>query len=241
MPSPARRQPWAGLAWPARCEVCRAWPARPVCADCEARFAAARPRCRLCALLVPAGQPVCGACLHRPPPWAACHAAVTWGYPWDGLIGRFKFGGEPGWAGTLADLLLRDATVRAAVDAAAWLVPMPLAPARLAARGYNQAHALARRLRPGRSLPGAVVRQRETTPQAGLDHDRRLTNLRGAFRPGPQADHLRGQSVVLVDDVMTTGASLMAVAGVLQGLGAGPITCVVLARTEDSGRQAPQG
>lgn len=241
MPTPARRQPWAGTAWPARCEVCRTWPARPVCADCEARFAAPRPRCRLCALLVPEGQPVCGACLRQPPPWSACHAAVTWGYPWDGLIARFKFAGQPGWAGNLAGLLLRDAAVQEAVGAAAWLVPMPLAPARLAARGYNQAHQLARRLGPGRSLPGAVIRQRETTPQAGLDHDRRLANLRGAFGPGPQAGRLRGQAVVLVDDVMTTGASLAAVTGVLGALGAGPVTCVVLARTEDSGRPSRQG
>jgi predicted amidophosphoribosyltransferase len=64
---------------------------------------------------------------------------VSYGYPWSGLVGRFKFGGEPGWADSFAALLLRDPAARALVAGARWLLPMPLARERLAGRGYNQA------------------------------------------------------------------------------------------------------
>jgi predicted amidophosphoribosyltransferase len=104
----------------------------------RARFAPPRHRCARCALPFPTPSAV-RRCLREPPPLDACHAAVSYGYPWSGLVGRFKFGGEPGWADTFAALLLRDAGRRALVDDARWLVPMPLSRQRLASRGFNQA------------------------------------------------------------------------------------------------------
>jgi len=83
---------------PSRCAVCGAWPARPVCEGCVGRFAPPVHRCRLCALPLPEATSTCGACLREPPPLDACHAAVAYAYPWSGLVGRFKFSGEPGWA-----------------------------------------------------------------------------------------------------------------------------------------------
>jgi ComF family protein len=160
---------------------------------------------------------------------------VSYGYPWSGLIGRFKFGSEPGWADTFAALLLRDAGARALVDEARWLVPMPLSRQRLASRGFNQAHELARRLAPTRAAPSLAVRLVDTPAQVALDLAARQANVRGAFALEPsRAGDVRGQKVLLVDDVMTTGASLYALAQVMRDAGALSVAAIVLARTEDA-------
>lgn len=151
------------------------------------------------------------------------------------LVGRFKFGGEAGWAGTFADLLLRDAMVQDALGAARWVVAMPLSRERLAQRGFNQAHELARRLAPAKTDAGLALRVRDTAAQADLDHDGRQANVRRAFALEPaRASSVRGGHVLLVDDVMTTGASLFALAQVFREAGAAAVTGVVFARTEDT-------
>jgi ComF family protein len=110
---------------------------------------------------------------------------------------------------------------------------MPLAPGRLRERGFNQAHELARRLAPRKAEPRLLLRIRETPAQSGLSRAERLRNLQGAFALEPlRAEAVRGRRVVLVDDVMTSGASLFAAAQVLRAGGAAHITAVVLARTE---------
>ena len=222
-------------ATPARCEVCHAWPARPLCDSCTDRFGARANRCRTCALALPEGVAQCGRCLREPPPLAACHAAVSYGYPWSGLISRYKFHGLPGWAAALADLLHAHPGAAAEIRGADHVLPMPLAAGRLRERGFNQAWELARRLAPATARPGMVLRLRETAAQSRLDRDERLRNLRHAFAVEPsQADRLRGASIVLVDDVMTSGASLFALAATLQQAGAARVAGVVLARTEDT-------
>jgi ComF family protein len=222
-------------ATPAQCEVCRAWPARPLCASCQAQFASPRQRCRHCALALPEGVGTCGRCLRTTPPLDACHAAVSYAYPWAGLIGRFKFSGEAGWADSFARLLLGVDAIRACVAAADRLVPMPLSAARLATRGFNQAHELARRLAPRKADPTLALRLRETPPQAQLDRDARLANVRHAFALEPARAHeVLGQRIVLVDDVMTSGASLHALGDVFRAAGAAHVAAVVIARTEDT-------
>jgi ComF family protein len=110
---------------------------------------------------------------------------------------------------------------------------MPLAPARLRERGFNQAHELARRLAPDKCDPGLLLRTRETPPQSGLARRDRLRNLRGAFALDPRrAGAVQGRRLVLVDDVMTSGASLYTAAQVLRAAGAARITAIVLARTD---------
>lgn len=221
-------------AAPARCEVCRAWPAQPLCEPCRAQFAAPRPRCRRCALALPRGVELCGRCAgSSPPPLDACHAAVSYGYPWAGLIARYKFSGEPGWADGFASLLAAREPVRDCLAGADHVVPMPLSPARLAARGFNQAHELARRLAPRRVDPTLTLRLRDTPAQARLDRVARQANMRQAFALEPARAHeARGRRVVLVDDVMTSGASLFALARVFREAGAAHVAAVVLARTE---------
>jgi len=220
-------------ALPGQCAVCHAWPAQPVCAGCVARFARPQPRCRTCALPVPEGITQCGACLKEPPPLDACLAAVAYAYPWSGLITRFKFGAAPGWAGPLANLLRKLPGSEPALAAADLLLPMPLSRQRLQTRGYDQTLALARRLASAKTAPGLLLRVRDTPPQSALPRAERLRNVRGAFAVEPlRRAELTGRRVVLLDDVMTSGASLHAAAQALRSAGAAHITALVLARTE---------
>jgi ComF family protein len=225
----------AALA-PSRCAVCGAWPAGPVCTACTQRFARAVARCGRCALPVPAGVAECGTCLRDPPPLARCHAAVAYAYPWSQLVTRFKFQGQPGWAASLAGLLLRTPGVAETLRAADFVVPLPLSPQRLAARGFNQAMELARRLAPTKVEPRLLLRLRDTPAQSALPRARRLANVRGAFGPDPlRAGALRGRRVALVDDVMTSGASLFAAARALKEAGASSVDAIVFARTDEPG------
>jgi len=223
-------------AAPSRCAVCAAWPARPLCDACVQRFAPPTHRCRLCALPLPDGAEVCGACLREPPPLAACFAAVSYAYPWSGLVGRFKFSGEPAWARAFAQLIRELPGVPGTLERADRVLPMPLAPTRLAGRGFNQALQLARALAGRKSDPGLLLRLRETPSQAALDQRARAANVRGAFGIEPLRRHeLQGRSVVLVDDVMTSGASLHAAARELLAAGASEVHAMVLARTPPPG------
>lgn len=218
---------------PGECAVCHAWPARPVCERCIARFARPVPRCRRCALPVPEGVAQCGHCVREPPPLDACHAAVTYAYPWSALITQFKFHGEPGWASTLGTLMRGTPCVQPALEAAEHVVPMPLAPERLRQRGFNQALLLARCLAPAKTRPELLVRTRHTPAQSALDRDARRANVKGAFAAEPlRAAELRGAHVVLIDDVMTSGATVFSAAVALRQAGAASVTAVVLARTD---------
>ncbi|RYF36817.1 MAG: ComF family protein [Comamonadaceae bacterium] len=221
------------MALPGQCEVCRAWPAQPVCEACVARFAQPAARCLRCALPVAAGIAECGQCVLAPPPLDACFAAVSYAYPWSSLIGHYKFLGQPGWAGTFATLLRSAPWVEPAIEAAEMVLPMPLWRGRLATRGFNQALELARRLAPGKTDPTLLLRVRDTVPQLALDRAARLANVRDAFALDPlRAGRVRGRRLLLVDDVMTSGASLYGAAAVLRGAGAASVAAVVIARKD---------
>jgi len=226
------RTPWLDRL-PGCCAICRAWPARTVCEDCAARFAPPTHRCRRCALALPGGPDTCGTCLRHPPPLDACVVCCGYDWPWPDPIGRFKFQGEPGLAAPLAALMRRAPAALALLQAADHVLPMPLAPARLRQRGFNQSLELARRLAPPAKLaPRLLLRLRETAPQSGLARAGRIANLRGAFGvPPAQAPRLAGRHVLLVDDVMTSGASLHSAALVLRGAGASQVSALVFART----------
>jgi len=224
-------------ALPGQCAVCRAWPTQPVCEPCVARFAQPLARCRRCALPVAAGVAECGRCLQSPPPLDACYAAVSYQYPWSALIGQFKFNGHAGWSRTFA-LLMRSAPwVEPALEGADLVLPMPLATQRLAERGFNQSLVLARALAPDKTAAGLLLKVRDTPAQAALDRKERLRNVKGAFAIEPlRAHQLRGRDLVLVDDVMTSGASVFTAAQALRDAGAKRVTALVLARTDEPGQ-----
>lgn len=219
-------------ALPSQCAVCHAWPAQPVCETCVARFAQPRPRCQTCALPLPAGVERCGACIREAPPLDACLAAVPYEYPWSGLVTRYKFGASPGWSAALALLMRSTPWAEPALEAAELVLPLPLSRERLRQRGFNQALELARQLAPGKVEARLLQRLRDTPAQSALPREQRLRNVRGAFGIAPgKAHHVAGRRIVLVDDVMTSGATLFAAAQTLRDAGAAHITGLVLART----------
>jgi ComF family protein len=232
-----------------QCAVCRSWPARRVCAACVARFGQMRTRCIGCALILPAGLSGgrgapslhCAACVQHPPALDSCFAAMPYAYPWSDLVARYKFGGDPAWAGVFAGLLLDVPGVRerlASLQTRDWLIPLPLSPQRLQSRGFNQAWELGKALaRQSHTAAGAdaglLLRIRDTPPQVQLGREARLRNLRGAFVVAPlRVREIHGRRVLLVDDVMTSGASLFAAAQSLREAGAAAVDAVVFARTE---------
>jgi ComF family protein len=166
--------------------------------------------------------------------------AVDYAYPWSALIGAYKFGEQPGWAPFFADLLLKAPGVRKALEdlqAADLILPVPLSKERLQTRGFNQAwlltRELARRACSAAQADGSLLlRVKDTRPQTELKREARLDNVKGAFQIDPlRAASVKGRRVVLVDDVMTSGASLFTAAQAVRTAGAVHITGIVLART----------
>lgn len=218
---------------PSQCQVCRAWPSHPVCDACVARFAPQTARCQSCALPVHGGAVQCGDCVRHAPPLDRCLAAFSYIWPWSECIAQFKFHNQIGWATPFASLLLSTPWVEPALAHCDLVLPMPLSATRLRQRGFNQAYELARRLAPNKSDAKLLLRTRDTPAQSGLGRVARLRNLRGAFALEPlRAGSVSGRRIVLVDDVMTSGASLFAAAAVLRTAGAAHITAIVLARTD---------
>ena len=221
-----------GWHMPSRCAICRYWPAEPVCEVCITRFAHPVPRCPTCALPAPDGVLRCGACLQDPPPLTRCLCAVDYAWPWRDLVARFKFREQPGWDQPLAWLMRSASGAEDVLHDADRVLPIPLSRERLAERGYNQSWLLARRLAPDKADPDLLLRIRHTPSQRTLPRSGRLANLEGAFAVDPlRAGEVHDRHLLLVDDVMTSGASLHTAARVLLQAGAAQVSAIVLART----------
>jgi len=202
--------------------------AQSVCAACHAELPWHRqPQCPQCALPTPGGQ-ICGACLKQPPAFDRTHAALAYAFPLDRLIPRLKYQGALAIVPALGTCL---AETVAALPPPDRLIPVPLHPARIRERGFNQATEIARVVARQLRLPldtGHCQRIRHTPPQMGLKHDARQRNVRGAFAC---SDEVGGRHIALIDDVMTTGTSLDELAATLKRAGAREVSCWVVART----------
>ncbi len=182
--------------------------------------------CPCCALPTPDSS-VCGACLKKPPHFDATRAIFRYEFPLDRLIQSLKYGHHIG----VADFLGRALAQEALPFRPDLIVPVPLAPARLAERGFNQALEIARPLMRALGAPvelARIHRRRDTTPQAGLPWKDRAKNMAHAFEC--EAD-LTGLTVMVVDDVMTTGATLNELARTLKAHGAVRVANLLVART----------
>lgn len=183
-------------------------------------------------MVVPSGVLECGACLKEPPALDACLTAVDYAYPWAQAIREFKFHGDTGWSAPLSTLLSNAPWVEPALEAADWVLPIPLSQQRLRERGFNQAALIAKQLAPHKTKTQVLLRLQDTAAQSGLTRTQRMRNLQQAFMVEPtQVPVVQGLKVVLVDDVMTTGATLNAAATVLRSCGVTHITGIAVART----------
>lgn len=220
------------LLLPPHCLLCggRGTDGHDLCAGCRGDLVANEPACPSCALPLAIPAAACGECLRKPPPFTAAWAAFRYQHPLDLLEARFKFHHDLAAGRTLATAMAARAR-RAVPDRPGLLLPVPLHPRRLGERGYNQALELARELAESLHLPlrhDALERTRDTPAQTGLDADARRRNLRGAFAVG--AGLRLPEHVALVDDVMTTGATLRECARTLRRAGVVRVDAWVLAR-----------
>ena len=215
---------------PQDCLVCGELAAEhALCAPCLAELPR-RPlaACAVCALPSLNGGP-CGQCLRQPPAYDATRAVFDYAFPVDQLVQSLKYGCQL----TVARFFAREVcalaeSLRVEVDL---IVPMPLHARRLAERGFNQAVEIARVLshsnRVSMELAG-VRKVRDTPAQASLGREDRIVNQHGALACDLA---LEGRHVLVVDDVMTTGASLNELARCLKRQGATRVTNLVVART----------
>ena len=175
---------------------------------------------------------VCGACRRRRPRFAYARAATVYSEVVRETIHAFKFGGRRALAAPLGDLLADTARrdlVGTRVDV---LVPVPLHPRRERERGFNQAELLAghlSRVFPAPVARGVLVRRVATAPQSELAADDRQANVRGAFETR-RPDAVRSRHVLLVDDLLTTGATAGACADCLREAGAASVGVLTVAR-----------
>lgn len=229
---------------PPTCLVCReaGSAGHDLCADCLRALPWNRCACARCGLPMPLTSnvdapepiPACGRCLKKPPPLDHVHATFRYGFPVDRLIPRLKFRRDLAAGRELAEAMhaALSTAMAMAIDPARpkALIPVPLHPLRLRQRGFNQALELARPLAEAFAiplLPDALHRIRDIAPQSGLGALARRRNPRGAFAIGETSlpDH-----VALVDDVMTTGATLFECARVLKRAGVKRVDAWVAAR-----------
>lgn len=198
------------------------------CAPCDAEM----PRltanhCPLCALPTPTGE-ICGHCLKYPPQFDHAVAAFTYNFPINRFIKALKFHEQLLLVDFLADELAHN--IQQHPD---YLLALPLHPLRLQERGFNQSQLLAARLSKRLKIPllnNACQRVRDTPPQSSLPWKERDKNMRQAFTVTANID-LQGKHIAIVDDVLTTGASISALAATLKQAGCTEVSAWVVART----------
>lgn len=233
---------------PPRCLRCRAPVAvqGTLCAACWAQVSfISAPFCPVCGLPGSDDPQTCGDCRRQPLKLRAARAAILYDDGGRPLVLRFKHGGRVEAARPCAAWM-----VRAGADLlpqADWLVPVPLHRWRLARRGYNQAALLAQEVARLSGRPLAIDglhRIRATRPLGGMDRGQRRRAVVGIFAvPGRWQERFAGKHLLLVDDVLTTGATLSEAARVLKRAGAASVSALTLARVpppeEDTAGQSP--
>jgi ComF family protein len=210
------------------CFLCKGEADALLCLQCDADLPRLGPElCPRCALASPRGA-VCGRCLTQAPQYDATVAALAYDFPADVLVQALKFRGELSLAPFFADLLAKKLAGSPPMD---FILPVPLASRRLRERGFNQALEVARdlvRATGARLAPELCERQRDTPAQVELPMAERARNVRGAFHC-PRL--LAGARIAVLDDVMTTGATLDEIATTLKRAGAAHVENWVIART----------
>ena len=218
-----------------RCQLCAAVldGAPPLCPECAAVLAPRRggycPECGICYADPAAPVYPCLACRMSPPPWSG----LAFHGPYEGaikdLVHRHKFGHELG-LGRLLAFLTAEVWALRGLGRPDMIVAVPMLPRQVLRRGFNQSLELARMLGRAMSLPASahgLRKVRETRTQSSLGRAARRGNVAGAFAPSPE---VRGKHVLIVDDVMTTGATLTACARACLDGGAARVDVFVLAR-----------
>ncbi|HEY0060576.1 MAG TPA: ComF family protein [Telluria sp.] len=223
---------------PNSCALCGLDSDAAVCGPCQAGFLAPGPaRCRRCANPLAAADArwPCATCQSTPPAFDATFAAADYAAPLDQLVLQLKFGGCLALAPWMGRRLGQAVLAQGTQALPNLLCPVPLGPLRLVERGFNQALEIARPLARTLGVPlraQLAMRALETQAQSGVAPAERRRNIRHAFIVAPDALALvRGQHIGVVDDVMTSGATLNELARTFKRFGAARVSNFVFART----------
>ena len=236
----------SALLFPPRCNFCDSFDSEEpldLCESCRDRLKEVSPPfCGQCGRPQP-GLPLdragyCGRCLSDPPPYTRARYAVFYEGGLRESLLRFKYGAALHLSGTLSALLIQAFEKYCRPEDLHVIVPIPVHRNRLVRRGFNQALVLARKLSRATGIPvapRALVKIRDTRPQVGLSLKERKVNLRGSFGIAHPLD-VRERSVLLVDDVATTGTTLAEASKIILDAGASSVQALVLAlRGTDTG------
>jgi ComF family protein len=238
----------ADLLWPPRCGACSALlegedkTQNCFCAACtETLVFTTAPLCSTCGLPFGGTGPnhVCSGCLIDPPAFDHARTLLLYGGAAAQALTRLKYARVPGLAKPLGNMLSHLTLQMPPPDV---VVPVPLHPIRLRARGFNQSALLAAQVASTLKTPfltNTLVRTRNTPSQAGMNRQQRLTNLQNAFSVR-QKHRIPGRHVLLIDDVITTTATIRAAASILVRSGAKHISVAALARAPDPSFPHPQ-
>lgn len=223
---------WRALDWlyPPLCCNCNQIGAEicPTCWD-SIVLLAGRPACPVCGKPMPKSD-LCPDCRANPPDFDQLKSWGVYAGALRSLVKGIKFERKLGLVPFLIQPLSE--VIRAWGPAVDWVSPVVLAPKRQRQRGYNQSALIAQRIAGRLDLPYSeriLTRVRETHTQVGLNADERRQNMRDAFTA--DAQYCRGKSILLIDDIATTGATLNACARALRAAGAGKVFCFTVART----------
>ncbi|MGP8049864.1 MAG: ComF family protein [Desulfobaccales bacterium] len=205
-----------------------------ICPECAAKIDwVASPLCLCCGRVFTAregGDRLCGECAAEPPPYDRARAAALYEGPVAAAIKRFKFSAQMAYLPLLQSWLQQPACLELAATADL-LVPVPLHPRRLKARGFNQAVLLAQGFKAAALGREVLTRVRHTVPQVGLKPKERRANVRAAFSVArPEA--VWGKKILLLDDLYTTGATVKECALALRRAGAAGVEVLTVARVK---------
>ena len=216
---------------PRRCLLCGECvrPDAALCSGCYLELPFIRESCARCAAILQTGE-ICGRCTSDPAPFDRAFAAFEYSFPVDHLVRRLKYNDDPAICRQLGGLMAEELLSRRSTPLPEVLVPVPLYPARVRERGYNQALEISRSLSGQTGVPvdtALLSRWKHTSPQVGKTRKERDRNLKSAFRLDytPAYGHC-----AIVDDVITSGATMRSAAKTLREGGIAVIEVWCLAR-----------
>jgi len=201
---------------PSRCLLCHL-PSQGalLCHDCHDAVMHHRPCCQHCGCGLNQDQEVCGECLRHRVEFTQLHAIASYQAPFPALIKQLKYHQRLLYADLLGQLLAESVSARYTIQDLQridYIMPVPLHPQKQRKRGFNQAQVISQALSqhlPLTQLNNVITRNKTTTPQEGLTRPQRQRNLKNAFSIHPHNPiDLTGKYIVLIDDVVTTGATM---------------------------------
>lgn len=211
-----------------RCAVCHVHCQQALCQGCQSLIQAPINPCQICAKPLNQADGICGECRSDSPSFSQTICAAIYEPPISLWVQQLKFGDRLDRARIMAEALLQPLN---SIAATVPIIPVPLHPKRLQSRGYNQAFEIAKiiaKQQNRRLLADVLLRTKHTAMQAELHEKQRTANVRAAFAVNQQ---INAQTVIVLDDVMTTGQTLRSVSKCLLKAGVEKVILAVFARS----------